>query len=371
MKYDVPLELGNKNSLSILISQIRPGSKVLECGCANGRMTKYLKHELKCKMYIVEKEAAAYKEARNYADDGICGDIMDFLWADRWTAFDYIVFADVLEHLPNPEAVLKRCRSILKDTGRILISIPNIAHNDVLIRMFQDRFQYTNIGLLDDTHIHFFARKSILPMAHQTGFVLTGMDYVALPTGGTEQFWNEDVRICPELMNLLRERPFGEVYQFVFSLGKQEHAEEIVMSPVGFASVEGKIYPDYGQGFTEQTASTVRSDRVGPFRFRCCQEFFPASGLQRLRFDPVEQQGCILYQAEASCAQQRAVAFYKDSVTLGDKVLLRGNDPEIIFVFEALCSETISISVEFELFSVSAMNFLFDELKASVAPAAG
>ena len=121
----------------------------------------------------------------------------------------------------------------------------------------KDRFQYTNIGLLDDTHIHFFARKSILPMAHQTGFVLTGIDYVSLPTGGTEQFWNEDVRTCPELMNLLRERPFGEVYQFVFSLGKQEHAEEIVMSPVGFASVEGKIYPDYGQGFTEQTASTV------------------------------------------------------------------------------------------------------------------
>lgn len=364
MKYDVPLNLNTNNSLSILIKYISPGSKVLEFGCANGRMTRYLKHELNCEMYIVERESDAYEEAKEYADDGICGDIMDFLWADRWTDFDYIIFADVLEHLSDPSIVLKHCRNILKNTGRILISIPNIAHNDVVIRMIQDTFQYTDIGLLDDTHVHFFARESLLPMAHQAGFVMTGMNYVSLPTGGTEQFWNEDIPVCPELMNLLRERAFGEVYQFVFSLEKQEYAAEITMPSTGFPPMECKIYPDYGQGFSEQTVTVVQADRVAHGRYRYQKEFTAEGCLIRLRFDPVEQQGCILYKAEASSASQKAVAVYKDFVTLGDKVLLKGNDPEIVFVFKEPCEKTISIEVEFEVFSISLINFLFEELKA-------
>ena len=102
MKYDIPLKLDTKNSMSILLNQITPGSKILEFGCANGRMTRYLKLAMKCDVYIVEKEQDAYLSAKKYAVDGICGDIMDFSWKDRWSDFDFIIFADVLEHLFDP-----------------------------------------------------------------------------------------------------------------------------------------------------------------------------------------------------------------------------------------------------------------------------
>lgn len=363
MKYDIPLELDTTNSLSILISHISSESRILEFGCASGRMTRYLSRTLKCKVCIVEKEAEAYSEARQYADDGICGDIMDYTWKDKWTGFDYIIFADVLEHLSDPDTVLQYCKNILKDNGKVLISVPNIAHNDVLIRLFQNRFHYTNIGLLDDTHIHFFAQESLYPLAHRSGFVISWMDYIYLPTGGTEQFWNENVMISPEFMNLLRERRGGEIYQFLFSLEKEEYGKEILMPISKVYPLESKIYPDYGNGFSEEKVVPAFEERNASNRYCYRNVFIPTNSIKRLRFDPVESQGCIVYKAEASTVNQRAVAFYSDFIDFGDRVFLRGNDPKIIFEFDCPERKMISLDIEFELYNIETMNALFDELK--------
>ena len=288
---------------------------------------------------------------------------MDFSWKDKWSDFDFIIFADVLEHLFDPFVVLGFCKNILKDKGKILISLPNIAHNDVLIRLFQNKFHYTEIGLLDDTHIHFFAQESLYPLAHQTGFVITWMDYISLPTGGTEQFWNENVEISAELMNLICERKGGEIYQFLFSLEKKEHGKEILMPLTKTHSWKSKIYPDYGSGFSEEIVLPAFAERVAPNHYRYRNEFVPANSIKQLRFDPVESQGCILYKAEASTINQRATASYNNSINLGDKVFLRGNDPEIIFEFSYSEKEIIFLDIEFELYSVRAMNCIFDEFK--------
>ena len=60
-KYDFDLDMNNTNSLSIMINQIKRGSKVLEFGPANGRMTRYLKEMLDCKVYLVEIDEKAGK----------------------------------------------------------------------------------------------------------------------------------------------------------------------------------------------------------------------------------------------------------------------------------------------------------------------
>lgn len=53
-KYNFELNLNDRNSLSLLINRIKPNSIVLEFGPANGRMTKYMKEQLNCKVYAVE-----------------------------------------------------------------------------------------------------------------------------------------------------------------------------------------------------------------------------------------------------------------------------------------------------------------------------
>ena len=51
--------------------------------------------------------------------------------------FDYIIFGDVLEHLMNPEEVLRKLRKYLKTGGHIIISMPNVKHYSVLLPLLR------------------------------------------------------------------------------------------------------------------------------------------------------------------------------------------------------------------------------------------
>ena len=67
-----------------------------------------------------------------------------------------IVFGDVLEHLLDPATVLTSSLELLRPGGSIVISIPNVAHGAVRLALLQGRWNYTDTGLLDKTHIRFF-----------------------------------------------------------------------------------------------------------------------------------------------------------------------------------------------------------------------
>ena len=87
------------------LDEIEPGSTVLECGCATGYMTRYMSEELGVKVWIVEYEKKAFDLAINYAEGGLCADLMGDEWREyfRGYKFDYIMFADVLEHVYDQE----------------------------------------------------------------------------------------------------------------------------------------------------------------------------------------------------------------------------------------------------------------------------
>lgn len=74
--------------------------------------------------------------------------------------FDAMLFADVLEHVPDPVRVLRRLLPYLDDDGHILVSLPNVAAWPVRLDLMRGRFQYTKSGILDDTHLRFFTRET-------------------------------------------------------------------------------------------------------------------------------------------------------------------------------------------------------------------
>ena len=90
--------------------------------------------------------------------------------------FDYIIFGDVLEHLHNPSDVINRCRHILKDHGKIISSIPNLMHYSVLYQLINGNFTYTDTGLLDKTHIHFFTYNEIVRLYDENGYKILSMN---------------------------------------------------------------------------------------------------------------------------------------------------------------------------------------------------
>ena len=222
-KYDFKVDLSENTSTGLILKKIGRGSTVLEFGCATGRMTRYMQEHLHCKVYIVEIDPDAYKTASQYAADGVCGDIMNMEWKKKFSdiRFDHILFADVLEHTLNPDLVIREASGLLAPDGNIIFSIPNITHNDIILKAINNHFDYTNIGLLDNTHIHFWGLENIKDFAERNGLHTYNIEATYCETGYTEQY-NGELRDTSEiLLNILNERLCGTVYQFVITIGLQ------------------------------------------------------------------------------------------------------------------------------------------------------
>jgi len=103
------------------------------------------------------------EKAREHYDVFHVADIEEFEFPYRGD-FDYILFADVLEHLRDPTAVLKHSLPSLKKSGKVIVSVPNIANLAIRLTLLLGRFDYTDRGILDRTHLRFFTLRSLKKM---------------------------------------------------------------------------------------------------------------------------------------------------------------------------------------------------------------
>lgn len=221
--YDFTLDMETDNSNSLIIRKIKEGSRVLEFGSAHGRMTKYLKEQLKCEVFIVERNAEAGAEAALFAKQALIGDsdgnIENLTWLHNWSdfKFDYIVFADVVEHLQDPQQILTHAKTLLSNNGSIIISVPNISHNAVIVDLLQEKWQYRDSGILDRTHRWFFTYNSLKDLVVNCGLAVCEETNAENQMQCTE-FKNSYEEMPPVLATILKLRKFGETYQFIWEL---------------------------------------------------------------------------------------------------------------------------------------------------------
>jgi hypothetical protein len=78
--------------------------------------------------------------------------------------FEAVIFGDVLEHLKDPQTVLRNSTEFLSEDGVLLSSIPNVAHGSVRLALLQGLWDYTDEGLLDRTHLRFFTLRSVVDL---------------------------------------------------------------------------------------------------------------------------------------------------------------------------------------------------------------
>lgn len=102
--------------------------------------------------------------------------------------FDRALFADILEHVYSPKHALELVHPYLRDGGKIIISIPNVANYVVRFNLLFGRFSSGDSPIIGDPgHIRFFTLKSISKLVCQTGYVIETIDCTAgiyLPLGG-------------------------------------------------------------------------------------------------------------------------------------------------------------------------------------------
>lgn len=327
-KYDFQLDLSGNTSTGMILSKIEKGSTVLEFGCATGRMTRYMQQTLGCRVYIVEFEESAFQKAMEYAEDGLCDDIMTFRWREKFqdVRFDAVLFADVLEHLSDPEAVLRSAAELLSDNGTIHVSVPNITHNDVLVKAFRERFDYTKVGLLDNTHVHFWGLENLSELAAGSGLYLKSVEATYCRTGETEQKPQLD-EVTARFENMLRQRACGEVYQFVVALTKTACGEPEVYFSAPTARMH--LYLETGNGFNENEVVffEAESDGCGGY---CAHYLLPQDhGASRIRLDPVEYQGCILTDLRICQNGEKLPVGFGQNIRMDETVCLLDSDPAV------------------------------------------
>ncbi len=168
-----------------LLRFIPPDAKtVLEIGCGEGALAgAYRRVNPAVRWFGVEIERepgdVAWKSGR--VDNVLEVDVEDHLALNERLdePSDVLVLGDVLEHLKDPWAVLKRLALEVNPGGQILACIPNVQHWTIIRGLLNGKWDYADSGLLDRTHLRFFTLDSIREMFDAAGlqvFEIVGRD---------------------------------------------------------------------------------------------------------------------------------------------------------------------------------------------------
>lgn len=162
------------------IEQERPVD-VLEVGTATGYLTSEMVKR-GCRVTGIEQDPGMAELARHYCRELVVGNV-ETLDLKGLGSYDAVIFGDVLEHVRNPREVLERLIGLLKPGGKVLISLPNVANIWVRLNLLLGRFNYTRVGILDETHLRFFTLKTAKQLAVDSGLdvISTGVTPIPLP----------------------------------------------------------------------------------------------------------------------------------------------------------------------------------------------
>lgn len=344
MKYNVLIDDSNENdSHTLILRKIKRGTTILEFGSANGNMTQYMKEKLDCNVYIVDKSYEDITIAKKFAVDAICDDIEKLSWL-KWERikFDYILFADVLEHIINPIDILNQTERVLKDDGVVLISIPNITHNDILIKAFNDRFDYTSTGILDNTHVHFWGRENIYEFIDKTPYQIEDINYTLWDTGSTEQAVEKLTIKEHELISILKERKYGNVYQFVFSLIKKGTGKEIGKDMHIPSNKYCRIYVSDGSEF-EEGKYVPKFPYAHAFkRYKYKFDLNVKSTTKKILIKPTLGEKCVLENFNIDVPNDiKYMCIYSANINYEGIYCFTTDEPFIIIEFYELCRDIV------------------------------
>jgi len=149
--------------------RLPPETRILDVGTANGYLGQALREAGFQQVVGLEQDPLRAQEARSLYARIIEQDLEDLSPESLGGPYDAIVCADVLEHLKDPWAALRRLVLALAPNGQILLSIPNSGHWWVRLNVLCGRFPMDSRGLFDSGHLRFFTRRSLRQLVHQAG----------------------------------------------------------------------------------------------------------------------------------------------------------------------------------------------------------
>lgn len=198
------------------LSTCPAGTRVLDVGTASGMVGRRFA-EIGWVLKGVEFQPEYAAAARQYYSDFYQGSITDapdaFLEGQ-----EVVICADILEHTPDPQAVLTRLVQLQRPDGQFILSVPNVANLWVRLNLLFGKFDYTENGILDRTHLRFFTKKTFLQLVDRSGLKIEELRFTPVPLPLVNAFFEKNAfgrLLHTGLARLTNLFPTLLAYQFV------------------------------------------------------------------------------------------------------------------------------------------------------------
>src|SRR6478672_4714925 len=231
-RYRVDIEPGNPNDSHFQVVQlVGSGHEVLDVGCADGDVGRLLQ-ESGNRVSGLDRDEEAAEKARADLERVVVADLDRCSLLDHFepASFDVVVLADVLEHLREPARALRDATELLREGGRLVLSVPNVAHGSLRLALLQGRWRHTETGLLDRTHLHFFTRTSLFELVEAAGLAVEELRATVEDPLAVEVEIDPD-RVPATVVEWVRHQPDALHYQFVLTARRAEADGEPAARP--------------------------------------------------------------------------------------------------------------------------------------------
>lgn len=211
------LKENDDSSHGRLVSMLetRHPGKVLDLGCSGGLLSERLQ---KSGYLVTGVDVVEVPEVHERVTNFVQANLDEGIPAKAGTDFDLVLAADVLEHVREPDKLLQGMKKVLRPGGTAVICVPNIGHWYPRFRTAIGRFDYDQRGILDNTHLRFFTRRSIRRLVEREGFKVRRLEAVGLPldvlTGGAVV--GRLLRVLDQISLSIWPAMFG--YQFILEI---------------------------------------------------------------------------------------------------------------------------------------------------------
>ena len=215
-----PLKLYPYSSHKTVIDILnkKENQRILDVGCGDGLFAEHVSkgNYVVGVDFIDESENTKRNFAKFYKYDLNRG-----LPAELGTEekFDYVLFLDILEHLLDYESILEDAKKFLKKDGSIIVSLPNVANIFVRLNLLIGTYPYSDKGILDRTHLHFYTCGSIKKLIAKHGFSVAGKKVTPIPVIEVlPGFLKKNAGYVLNFLLYIKTRIFKRLlgYQFIF-----------------------------------------------------------------------------------------------------------------------------------------------------------
>jgi len=184
---DKPSVWSSHSIIASHLNALPAQSKVLDVGAASGTLARMCQNKT-LRLFGVEPNPTWAKMAAPlYEKMWICS-ISD-LDEQHLSGYDVVILADILEHLPNPEVILQKLVEQQAPGTTFIVSVPNIANLWIRLNLLIGRFEYTDRGILDRTHVRFFTRRSFVNMVRNSGLEMISIQATPIPLELVSKFF--------------------------------------------------------------------------------------------------------------------------------------------------------------------------------------